>query len=132
MTEALALPAPRAHAPWPEAWQRSWPVLTVIATLLVLWYAAAIWLNAPQVIERLNGLGDPWNNIDLVAATWAMERPVLPAPHQIAQDFWSSIADHEVDSPRSLVFHAGVTLTATLLGFALAITAVNFRVLGRE
>jgi NitT/TauT family transport system permease protein len=137
MTEALALPAPRTHSS--PTWERSWPVAATVAVLLVLWYAAAVWLNAPQVVERLDGIGNPWGARDLVAATWAMERPVLPAPHQIAQDFWSSIADNEVDSPRSLIFHAGVTLTATLLGFVLgvllgvliAIGVVHNRVLDR-
>jgi NitT/TauT family transport system permease protein len=64
---------------------------------------------------------------------------VLPAPHQILADFVSSITDNEFDSPRSLIFHAGVTLSATLLGFglglmlgvALAVGVVHSRVLDR-
>ncbi len=111
----------------------------IVAAGLLVWYAAAVGLNAPQVIERLNGVGNPWTTSDLIAATWSMERPVLPAPHQIAADFWSGIADHGIDSPRSLVFHAGVTLTATLLGFVLgvllgvliAVGVVHNRVLDR-
>jgi NitT/TauT family transport system permease protein len=136
MTEAV-LPSPSWNVD--DGWHRTWPVAAVVSLLLLVWYAAAVWLNAPQVIERLNGIGNPWSANDLINAAWSMERPVLPAPHQIAQDFWNSVADNEVDSPRSLIFHAGVTLTATLLGFALgvllgvliAVGVVHNRVLDR-
>ena len=115
------------------------PVVLVVGVLLAVWYAAAVWLNAPQVIERLNGVGNPWGAHELVAATWSMERPVLPAPHQIVADWWLSVFGTDLDSPRSLVFHAAVTLSATLLGFALgmvlgvliAIGVVHSRVLDR-
>ena len=89
--------------------------------ILLLWYAAAVWLNAPQIIDKLNDLGTSWTWLDLTLEAWRMERPVLPAPHQIARDFFSSITTNDIDSPRSLIFHAGVTLSATLLGFALGV-----------
>jgi len=116
----VALPAPtrRAVAPLSGRWL---PVLVVVGCILLLWYVGAVWLNAPQVIERLNNLGTPWGWTDLVNAAWAMERPVLPAPHQVALDFYSSLVDHDIDSPRNLLFHAGVTLSATLLGFGLGL-----------
>jgi NitT/TauT family transport system permease protein len=50
-----------------------------------------------------------WTWQDLLAPRWNMERPVLPAPHQIALDFWSSIVDWPLDSPRNLLFHVAVT-----------------------
>jgi NitT/TauT family transport system permease protein len=139
MTDAAALSAPRAAARADGAWQRAWPVAMVVGLLLVVWYAAAVGLNAPQVIERLDNLGNPWSWQDLIAAAWSMERPVLPAPQQIAQDFWSSVTGNDIDSPRNLLFHAGVTLSATLLGFllgmllgvVLAVGVVHSRVLDR-
>ncbi|MCO5123488.1 MAG: ABC transporter permease [Rhizobacter sp.] len=95
------------------------PVLTVLAALLLVWYAAAVWLNAPQVIER-NFDGQPgWSWRELVTLTWSMDRPILPAPHQIALDMFRSIFDWPPDSPRSLLYHAAVTSGATLLGFVL-------------
>lgn len=122
-----------------EFWRKSLPVALIVAALLLLWYAAAVWLNAPQVIERLSQIDPAWHWQALVQGAWSMERPVLPAPHQIAADFWTSITDNDIDSPRSLIFHAGVTLAATLLGFALglalgvllAIGVVHNRVLDR-
>lgn len=118
---------------------RAGPVAAVVLVLLLLWYGGAIGLNAPQVTERLTNIGNPWGWRELVAGTWSMERPVLPAPHQIAVDFWRSLVDNDIDSPRNLIFHAGVTLTATLLGFglgvllgvAIAIGVVHNRVLDR-
>lgn len=120
-------------------WHRAWPVAAVVTLGLVLWYAGAVWLNSPQVIDRLNGLGNPWGWRELVAACWAMERPVLPAPHQILLDLWASLTENEIHSPRNLLFHAGVTLTATALGFvlglllgvAIAVGVVHNRVLDR-
>jgi len=95
------------------------PVLTVLAALLLVWYAAAVWLNAPQVIER-NFDGQPgWSWRELATLTWSMDRPILPAPHQIALDMFRSIFDWPPDSPRSLLYHAAVTSGATLLGFVL-------------
>ena len=140
MTEVAALIAtPPARGPLAAGWHRAGPVLAVVGAVLLLWYAGAVWLNAPQIVEKLDNLGNPWTWQDLVAAAWAMERPVLPAPHQIVVDFFHSVVDNDFDSPRSLVFHAGVTLSATLLGFALglllgvvlAVGVVHNRVLDR-
>ena len=121
-------------------WQRIGPVLTVLAVVLLIWYAAAVWLNAPQVIERVLSNQPGWGAMDLARLTWAMDRPVLPAPHQIALDLWNSIFGWPIDSPRSLVFHAAVTSSATLLGFVmgtllgavLAVAIVHSRTLERS
>jgi NitT/TauT family transport system permease protein len=48
-------------------------------------------MNAAGAIERVLARRQlPWTWQDLVSATWNMERPVLPAPHQVALDFWSA------------------------------------------
>ena len=103
----------------PTLLERALPILAVLAALVVVWYLAAVWLNAPQIIERVFADRPDWTWRDLVGAAWRMERPVLPAPHQIAADLYGSVFDWPVDSPRSLVYHAAVTSSATLLGFAL-------------
>jgi len=48
-----------------------------------------------------------------------MERPVLPAPHQVAIDLWTNIVDWPLDSPRNLLLHTAVTAQSTLVGFVL-------------
>ena len=94
------------------------PVATMVLLVLLLWYGGAWLLNAPGAIERV--LRDqPWGWQDLFTATMAMERPVLPAPHQVALDFWSSLVDWPLDSPRNLLFHVAVTAESTLWGFVL-------------
>ena len=94
------------------------PVATMVLLVLLLWYGGAWTLNAPGAIERV--LRDqPWGWQDLLTATMAMERPVLPAPHQVAADFWSSLVDWPLDSPRNLLFHVAVTAESTLWGFVL-------------
>lgn len=95
------------------------PVATMVLALLVLWYGGAWALNAPGAIERVLTPRGAWTWQDLLAATLSMQRPVLPAPHQVALDFWSSLVDWPLDSPRNLLFHVWVTGEATLLGFAL-------------
>ena len=90
----------------------------MVLLVLLIWYGGAWLLNAPGAIERV--LRDqPWGWQDLFTATMAMERPVLPAPHQVAADFWSSLVDWPLDSPRNLLFHVAVTAEATLWGFVL-------------
>lgn len=122
------------------AWFRVGPVLAVLAVVLVVWYAAAVWLNAPQVIERTLSAQPSWGALDLIRLTLSMDRPVLPAPHQIALDLVDSVFGWPLDSPRNLLYHAGVTASATLLGFAmgtalgvvLAVAIVHSRTLERS
>jgi NitT/TauT family transport system permease protein len=95
------------------------PVLVILLFILVMWYAGAVWMNAAGAIERVLPSDSPWTWQQLVAATMDMQRPVLPTPHQVARDFWSSIVDWPVDSPRNLLFHVAVTAESTLWGFGL-------------
>ncbi len=139
-TDALALPA----AMWTTGGARfafhAVPVAAVLVFLMVGWYALAVWLNAPQVIDRFKRDGQEWTMGKLVGATWSMERPVLPAPHQIARDFYQTVFATPIDSKRSLVYHAGVTVSATLVGFVfgaalgivLAIGIIHLPVLDRS
>ena len=102
-----------------ERARRVVPVGVVLVGVVVLWYAGAVWLNAPGAIERVMTPKRPYGFADLVAATWSMERPVLPAPHQVAIDLWTSLVDWPLDSPRNLLFHAAVTAQSTIVGFVL-------------
>jgi NitT/TauT family transport system permease protein len=112
-TEATLL----AGAPSAGVGHRFAPVAIILVVLIVAWYAAAVWLNAPQVVDRFESDGKRWNARQLIEATWSMERPVLPAPHQIAHNFFETVFETPIDSKRSLVYHARVTVSATLLGF---------------
>ena len=54
---------------------------------------------------------------DTIGATLSQDKPLLPAPHQVASEFWNTVVDQAVTSKRSLVYHGWITLSATLLGF---------------
>jgi NitT/TauT family transport system permease protein len=116
------------------------PVLVVLGAILVVWYAAAVRLNAPQLIDGYARSRTDWTMGRLVADAWAMERPVLPAPHQILAELDRTVFEVAPTSRRSLLYHGWVTLSSTLLGFALgtslgillAIGIVHVRTLDRS
>ena len=112
-------------------------VLTVVAAIVVLWYAACAPMNikgvltelerggavvvpeGPQARRDLSAIGLVADNSFAIAATWAQERPRLPAPHQVVIELWNTTVMKKITSKRSLIYHSWVTLSATLLGFAI-------------
>ena len=115
----MALPGRPMPSSVPRLRDKLLPVASVLALVLLLWYGGAVGLNASGVIERVLADQPGWTTRDLVIATMTMERPVLPAPHQVAMDLYSSIVDWPLDSPRNLLFHTAVTAQSTLVGFVL-------------
>ncbi|MEA3534015.1 ABC transporter permease [Rhizobium sp. CC-YZS058] len=95
------------------------PVLTVLAALVLVWYAAVVFLNAPFERDTAARAGTTIGFADLVRNTMAQARPVLPAPHQVMAELWDTVVDKPVTSKRSLVYHAWITLSATLMGFGI-------------
>lgn len=95
------------------------PILTVLLAIVALWYAAAVWMNSAWTNDQAARAGVEVTLGDLVADTMAQERPVLPAPHQVARGLWDGVFGQKVTSKRSLVYHGWITLSATLLGFAI-------------
>lgn len=99
------------------------PILTVLLAITALWYAAAVWMNAPWVRDQAARADAVLATGDLIGRTLTLERPVLPAPHQVAAGLWDGIAGQKVTSKRSLVWHGWITLSATLAGFAIGTMA---------
>ena len=95
------------------------PVGTVIALLIALWYVAAVFLNAPFERDTAARAGTEISFSEIVRNTMAQERPVLPAPHQVIAEIWDTTFNKAITSKRSLVYHAWITLSATLLGFGI-------------
>jgi NitT/TauT family transport system permease protein len=96
------------------------PVLTVVLAIIALWYAAAVGLNRAWVVDQASRAGvEPASGLALVAETWSQERPVLPAPHQVAVELVKTTFGMAPTSKRSLIYHGWITLSATLLGFAI-------------
>ena len=128
------------------------PVLAVVLAILALWYVAAIPMNIRETLTAAEREGaEVWGgtaserqersawaltfrNPDLALDGWSQERPRLPAPHQVAAEFYASTVGEEVFgrrgffqtgelSNRSLVYHAGITLGATVVGFGIGALA---------
>ena len=95
------------------------PVSVVVAFIILIWYAGAVYLNAPMLIDKYERQKTEWNFEKLRQDAWAMERPILPAPHQILKDMNKSILQRKVSSKRSLVYHGWVTISSTLVGFGI-------------
>ncbi|MEL0196423.1 MAG: ABC transporter permease [Rhodobiaceae bacterium] len=99
--------------------QRIAPIAVVVAAIMIIWYGFTVHLNAPWQIDRYEKAGTEWQMRDLVRDTMAQERPVLPAPHQIVAEIWKTTVKKKITSKRSLIYHGSVTLSSTLLGFAM-------------
>ena len=113
------------------------PPLTVIAAILAFWTLAVVPMNAhlaadmaarggtaitpeaPADRQALSGITLAAKNPAIIAQTYILARPNLPSPHQVAVEMFDTIFAKSPTSRRSLVYHAWVTLSATLLGFAI-------------
>lgn len=100
---------------------RAAPVLVVTGLILAIWYAASVWLNAAWVYDQATRAGTEVTLADLLPATMAQQRPLLPPPHQVVAEVWNGVAGQAVTSKRSLVYHGFITFQATMLGFAFGI-----------
>lgn len=115
---------------------RALPVLTVLGLIVAIWYVGAVLMNMAWTLDQAQRSGQDLTFAQVVADTMAQRRPLLPPPHQVAAALWDGVAGEPVTSKRSLVYHAMVTVEATLSGFvlgivvgiALAVAIVYFRV----
>ncbi|UUX49916.1 ABC transporter permease [Nisaea acidiphila] len=96
---------------------RTLAVSTVLLVLIAVWYIAAVLLNAPFQREQDERAKATPTSGQFISATLNQKRPVLPAPHQVAVEIWNTTVEKKVTSKRSLVYHAGITLSSTMLGF---------------
>lgn len=117
-----------------------WPILTIVVALLVIWYVAAVALNFAWERDSAARENRSASVVELLGGTLSQERPVLPAPHQVAREVIDTTFGKKITSKRSLVYHAGVTLSSaglgfvlgTLFGIALAIAIVHSRALDKS
>lgn len=95
------------------------PILIVVAAIVVIWYAFALHLNTPWQKDIYARGNVEWTAVDLVRDTLNQERPVLPSAHQVVREIWNTTVLMSPTSRRSLVYHGWITLSSTLLGFAM-------------
>ena len=94
-------------------------VTAILAFIVFIWYGASVYLNSDILIDKYERQKTEWNFQLLVSDSWSMGRPVLPAPHQIMEDMNKSLFERKITSKRSLVYHGGVTISSTLVGFVM-------------
>ncbi|MCF7698473.1 ABC transporter permease [Loktanella sp. M215] len=116
------------------------PVLTVVAVLLGLWVLAVVPMNihlavdqaqrdgvvvvpeTPVARQEVGALALAARNPGVIGATYTLDRPRLPGPQQVVAELWKTTVGTRISSKQSLVYHGWVTLSATLLGFAIGTT----------
>ncbi|MBX4866396.1 ABC transporter permease [Rhizobium bangladeshense] len=116
------------------------PVTTILLALIAIWYVAAILMNAPFQRDMDSRAGVTPTTIEFIGKTLAQPKPVLPAPHQVAENVYENTFLRSLSSSRSLVYHSWVTLSSTLLGFGfgmllgilLAVLIVHNRAMDRS
>ncbi|MEM8870640.1 MAG: ABC transporter permease [Pseudomonadota bacterium] len=108
----------------------------VLGVIYVLWMAAVPVMNIKWEVAQAQRAGvaavipetgirtaGNWEllvaNPGVIPGTYAQEKPRLPAPAQVFSELWDTTANKKITSKRSLIYHAQVTLSATLLGFGM-------------
>lgn len=94
------------------------PVTLILIGIVALWYVFTVVMNAPFQRDLDRRAGETPTTIEFIGKTLSQPKPTLPAPHQVAQNFFENTFLRKVTSNRSLVYHSWVTLSSTLLGFA--------------
>lgn len=126
--------------------KRGLPILTVLCGIVVIWYAAAVWMNATWVYDQAERAGTTVTFAEVIPQTMAQDRPLLPPPHQVGAELWKGfrIASaievfHKSETPtvggrlsealkhalsnKGLIYHSFVTFKGTMMGFGLGIIA---------
>lgn len=112
MREAL----PRARIR--RRFQAGLPIVVVIVAATLIWYVAALGANLGQARALA---GDGARITDVLLGTLSLDRPLVPAPHQIVATIIASVFGYPVTSPHNLLYHAAVTAVTACAGFSLAL-----------
>src|SRR5258708_15464183 len=120
LDEAKGASKPRLRSLWrhPTIADRA-PVIAVVAALIFVWYVAAVLMNIGLVRDGFERQDTAYGLSDLLKGSLNAERPLVGARQQVVGQFIDSVFGYPPDSPRSLLYHGYVTLSAALLGFAL-------------
>lgn len=94
------------------------PVTAILLGIVAVWYVGAYLMNAPFQRDLDRRAGETPTLSEFVVKTMTQPKPTLPAPHQVATNFFENTFLRKLTSSRSLVYHAWVTLSSTLVGFA--------------
>ncbi|SFS05656.1 ABC transporter permease [Yoonia litorea] len=117
------------------------PIATVVVVIFAIWTAAVVPMNihltadlagrqdiavtpeTPRERQEVGAISLALQNTSIWGMTYTLDRPNLPSPHQVAAELYKSVFTVAPTSRRSLIYHAWVTLSATLLGFLIGAAA---------
>jgi len=68
------------------------PVSVVCIAIVVIWYIGAVFLNASWERDQAERAGTTVTWAEIIPATMSQKRPMLPAPHQVAEEIWKTTA----------------------------------------
>ena len=75
------------------------PVLVVLSAIIVCWYVAAAVLNTPWQQDKFERAdNNDYSLVELLSGTMSQERPVLPSPHQVAQEVYNTTVKKKITS----------------------------------
>ena len=87
-----------------------WPVTAILLAIVAVWYVGAYLMNAPFQRDLDRRAGETPTTWEFVVKTMTQPKPTLPAPHQVAVNFFENTVLRKPTSARSLVYHSWVTL----------------------
>ncbi len=61
----------------------------VVCGIILAWYIAAIFMNTVVAEPKIEALGGGFANT--VNVSWSLDRPVMPAPHQVVVEVWKTV-----------------------------------------
>jgi NitT/TauT family transport system permease protein len=93
------------------------PVSVVVLVIIIVWYASAAMMNLAWERSVAERAGTSPSLMSMIQNTMDQDRPVLPAPHQVLEEVINTTFKKKITSKRSLIYHARITLSSSMLGF---------------
>ena len=93
------------------------PVSVVVLVITIVWYVGAVMMNLAWEKSVAERAGTSPSLMSMIQNTMAQDRPVLPAPHQVVKEVVNTTFKKKITSKRSLIYHARITLSSSMLGF---------------
>lgn len=98
---------------------RVYPIFFMLGVILSVWYVCVVWLNSPFEYDQAERNGVTLTFKEMAYNTLHQKRPVLPTANQVLVEIVDTTFLKKITSKRSLVYHAWITLSVTLLGFGM-------------
>ncbi|KTF06397.1 binding-protein-dependent transport system inner membrane component, partial [marine sediment metagenome] len=75
-----------------RVWRAGAPILTVLLVIIAIWYLGAVRMNATWERDQAARAGVELTTPQMIVNTLTQDRPILPAPHQVAVGLYDGIA----------------------------------------